>query len=583
MPDTQHHHTRTEKLLLEAARRFNATLEYEELIEQILRLVNAAVNSEGALVFRVDHDRTDMKIRYMNCRDCQVNVFHRELGQGVVGWVTEYIEPVIANDVANDPRIDLDLWKHFDTSPHSVISVPLIGKGQMIGVIEAINKLDGEFNDEDLDVLMGLTNQIAVAIDNANLYRQMKREALEKNLLYEVGKNLSSSLSLTEVLKIILDSLLEAVDFDAGGVFIVDAAKGTVDEIYSHGYAPSCEADLHLKMGDGLVGYVARMGEAIIVSNVAQNEHYIGCNPTTKSEMLVPIKLDGRIIGVFNIESNRLNAYDKRDLALMRAFAPQAALSIERARLHQRIINGEKLQQQLKIARDIQKSFLPDKRPQVKGYDIRGRNIPSGEVGGDYYDFIRIVDGQIGVAIGDVSGKGVPAALLMAAFRASLIAEIRNNYSIRTICRKVNRLLFESVEAGNYVTAVYGVLDSKNHVLTFANCGHNWPVLLRASGEVEYLREGGPLLGVTDDAQYEERPVYLDVGDIVALYTDGVTEVFDESDAEFGLERLIGLVRANHDKSATEIQRIVYETVREFARPDFVFDDFTMVVIKRDE
>ena len=567
--------------MLEAARRFNDTLEYEDLIEQVLRLVNAAVNSEGAMVFRVDHDRTDMKIRYMNCGDCQMRVFHRELGQGVVGWVAEFVKPVIINDAANDPRIEADLWENFNLEPRSVISVPLIGKGQMIGVIEAINKKDGDFNSQDLDVLMGLTNQIAVAIDNANLYRKVKREALEKNLLYEVGKNLSSSLSLKEVLKIIVDSLLRAVDFVAGGVFIIDAENGAIDEIYSHGYEAGCEADLHLKMGDGLVGHVAKTGEPIIVPDVSKNEHYISCHPTSRSEMVVPIELDGRIVGVFNIESEELNAYDNHHLELVSAFASQAAISIERARLHERIISGQKLEEQLKIARDIQKTFLPKRKPEVVGYDICGQNIPSGEVGGDYYDFISIVDSQIGIAIGDVSGKGVPAALLMAAFRASLIAEIRNNYSIRTICEKVNRLLFESMEAGNFVTAVYGVLDSKNHVLTFANCGHNLPILLRKSGEVEYLREGGPLLGVSQDAVYEERPIYLGKGDIVALYTDGVTEVFDNGDREFGLERVIDILRVHREKSAIEIQRIIYQTVRKHARQGFVFDDFTMIVIKR--
>lgn len=574
-------HSRIEKLLLEAARRFNATLDYEELIEQVLRLVTAAVNAEAALVFRVDHNRTDMKIRYMNCHDCRVQVFHRELGQGVVGWVAEYVKPVIVNDAYDDPRIDQLMWEHFDTKPRSVLSVPLIGKGQMIGVIEAINKNDGPFDDEDLDILLGLTNQIAVAIDNANLYRQMKREALEKNLLYETGKKLSSSLKLGEVLKIIFDSLKQVIDFSAAGVYILNAEHESVDVVYSHGYAPICEADLHLKVGHGLVGHVAKTGQAVIVPDVSKNEHYFNCNPSTKSEMVVPIELDGRLVGAFNIESDRLGAYEEYDLSLATAFASQAAISIERTRLHERIIAGQKLEQQMNIARDIQNSFLPKKQPALNGYDICGRNIPSGQVGGDYYDFIDIIEGQMGVAIGDVSGKGIPAALLMAAFRASLIAEIRNNFSIRTICRKVNRLLCESMDPGNFVTAVYGVLDLRHHVFTFANCGHNLPVLLRSDGSVEYLREGGPLLGVTADATYDERPVHVDVGDIIALYTDGVTEIFDANDKEFGLARLIEVIKENKTKSASEIQEEVYASVIRHAQSDFVFDDFTMIVLKR--
>ncbi|MDH4158583.1 MAG: serine/threonine-protein phosphatase, partial [candidate division Zixibacteria bacterium] len=219
--------------------------------------------------------------------------------------------------------------------------------------------------------------------------------------------------------------------------------------------------------------------------------------------------------------------------------------------------------------------------PQVSGYAICGRNVPSGQVGGDYYDFIRIVDGQMGIAIGDVVGKGIPAALIMASFRASMIAEIRNNYSIRTICEKVNSLLVESLNPGNFVTAVYGVLDSRNHILTFCNCGHNQPILLRNSGEVEFLKEGGPVLGVTDGAIFEERPLFLNTGEVVVFFTDGVTEVFDRDGREFGVTSLLEVIKLNKSKSAAAILQAVHEAVIGFAAPDHPFDDLTMIVLKR--
>ncbi|UCE24690.1 MAG: SpoIIE family protein phosphatase [Candidatus Zixiibacteriota bacterium] len=563
---------------------FNSTLEYEELVEMVLKLASTAVNSEAALLFRVDHNRSDMKIRFMNCMtDCKMNIFHWEPGQGVVGWVTQYKEPVIINDAANDPRVDDRFWESTGLELKSLISIPLIGRGQMIGVIEAMNNVDGEFDETDMDVLIGLANQIAIAIDNANLYRQAKREAFRKDLLYEIGKKLSSSLSLNEVLKEIMDSLKQAVDFSSGGIFIVDCEKHEVDSIYAVGYEECTESDIHLKYGQGLVGHVATTGEPIIAGDVTKDKHYIDLHCGTKSEMVVPIKLDGRVIGVFNVESDRLNAYDQDDLVLMTTFASQAAISIERARVHDRLLAGEKLQEQLNIAREIQQTFLPKDDLVIAGYDITGENVSSGEVGGDYFDFIRIVEKQVGIAIADVSGKGIPASLLMASFRASLIAEIRNNYSIRTICQKVNALLCESVKPGNFVTCVYGVLDAKNHVLTFANCGHNLPVLLRSSGEVVYLREGGPIMGVSADATYEERPIYLEVGDVVALYTDGVVEVFDDNGKEYGLDRLIETLRNNRDRSSNDIKQAIYDDVHGFASKDHMFDDFTMVVVKRAE
>jgi serine phosphatase RsbU (regulator of sigma subunit) len=317
------------------------------------------------------------------------------------------------------------------------------------------------------------------------------------------------------------------------------------------------------------------------VPDVATDDRYVNTRDATKSEFAVPIKVSDRTIGVINLESDRLNAYKPEQLTLTSAFASQAAFSIERARLHEQLLAGQKLAEQLHIAREIQESFLPRAQTDIPGYDVHGCNIPSFEVGGDYYDFIKIVESQFGIAIGDVSGKGIPASLIMASFRASLIAEIRNNYAIRTICRKVNNLLYESVRPGSFVTAVYGVLDSKNHVFTFANCGHCLPILLRADDRIEYLREGGPLLGVAPKAEYEERPVYINPGDVLFFYTDGVNEVFDLDNEELGLDRLIETIRNNRERSSKEILDAVHEAVREFASPQHVFDDLTMIVIKR--
>jgi len=578
---TSIHHTRTEKLLLEAARIFNSTLEYEELLESVLKLVNTAVHAEAALVFRVDHDRSDVKMRLMRADNCKMVVFHRELGTGVAGWVAKFKEPVTANDTANDSRVDPEIERNAGIKIRSLIAVPLIGKGHMIGVVEAFNKIDGDFTDEDLDILTGLNNQMAVAIDNAHLYRSLKREALEKDLLYEVGKKLSSSLNLDETLETILNSLRQVIEYNVGGVFLVDPERNEVKSIYTVGYDKGVDEKMQLKIGQGLIGQAATSGEPVIVPDVTKDSHYINAHSSTRSEIVVPIKAGERLIGVINLESDSLNAYDQRSVALITAFASQAAISLERATLHERQLSQKSLEEQLKIARSIQRDFLPAKSPQIPGYDLAGRNISLGQVGGDYYDFIRIVDSQTGIAIADVSGKGIPASLIMAAFRASLIAEIRNNYSIRTIMEKANRLLCESLEPGNFVTAVYGVLDSKNHIFTYANCGHNLPILLRSNGDVEFLREGGPVLGVSRDGIYQEQALMLHHNEIIVFYTDGVTEAFNNKEEEFGMDRLVDVVRSNRQKSAAEIQEQIYRAVKSFASDRNLLDDLTMVVVKR--
>ncbi|UCB52396.1 MAG: serine/threonine-protein phosphatase, partial [Candidatus Zixiibacteriota bacterium] len=213
-------------------------------------------------------------------------------------------------------------------------------------------------------------------------------------------------------------------------------------------------------------------------------------------------------------------------------------------------------------------------------FDISGINIPSEEVGGDYYDFIPIIENQIGIVIADVSGKGIPAALIMASVRAGLIAEIRNNYAIRSIMTKVNNLLFESTASDIYVTAVYGVLDPKNRIFTFSNAGHNAPILRRAGGEMKYLTEGGMALGMFENSKYEERPLGITPGEIIVFYTDGVTEAKNDSQEEFGTRRLKQVIDDSHQLSAGQIQENIHGAVKEFTGVSHQEDDLTMIVIK---
>ncbi|MDD5425958.1 MAG: SpoIIE family protein phosphatase [candidate division Zixibacteria bacterium] len=575
-------HTKVEKLLLEAARVINSTFDYEELNERILRLVMGAVDAEAALVFRIDHNREDVKIRFLCCQDdCKMKVFFRDLGQGVAGWAARYQQPVILNDITDDPRVDRKIEEYTGLKIRSLLTVPLIGKGQMIGVVEAINKFKDGFTEVDLDILTGLNNQMAVAIDNARLYRDVKREALEKNLLYEIGKKLSSSLNLDILLNEIMASLKQVVNYDVGGIFLVDPEQNEIKSIYTVGYDPQFDDRIQLKIGQGLVGLVAKTNAPMVVADVTKNEHYVNANPSTRSEIVVPIKVDDRLVGVINLESAELNAYDDYSLSLISAFASQAAISLERARLHENLITSKKIEEQLNVARIIQRTFLPKSNPVLPGYDISGTNLSSLQVGGDYYDFIKIVSDQMGIVIGDVSGKGIPAALIMASFRASLIAEIRNNYSIRTICEKVNTLLCESLEPGNFVTAVYGVLDSKNHIFTFANCGHDLPILLKNNDETDYFREGGPVLGLSPDSKYESRAIMIQPGEVIVFYTDGVTEVFNDEGEAFGLKRLVEIVKTHKNEPAHKIEEIIVNEVKNFAGKKHVFDDLTMIILKR--
>jgi sigma-B regulation protein RsbU (phosphoserine phosphatase) len=569
-------------LFMETSKILNSTLNLDELLDIILDLTTKAMEAEASSFLLLDK-KTDELTFFVALKDKikQKKTIPLKMGQGIIGWVAQNQTPVILDEVRKDPRFSSELDQHLGLEVRSLICIPLFRRDKLIGVVEAFNKKEGKkFDANDLAILKTLADQIAIAIDNSYLYIESKRKTLEKEMLLEIDKVLSSSLDLEEILELILESLKKVVHYNAGGIFLVNRQTKEIEQIKIIGFDPSIEADLKLKIGTGLTGWVAKTGEPVIVPDISKDSRYINARFETKSEMVAPMRIDEKIIGVFDLQSDQMNSYDENDLELLTAFASQAAVSVERARLYQEIIKKRELEEELKIARKIQESFFPQEKPKISGFDLAGMNIPSEQVGGDYYDFIKIIESQVGVAIADVSGKGIPASLIMASFRASLKAEIRNNYAIRIIFSKVNNLLFESIERENYVTAVYGVLDTKNKIFTFSNAGHNAPILRRTTGQFEYLTEGGFALGMFENSVYEEKPMVLNSGDILVFYTDGVTETKGSDEEEFGIERLQEVIEKNKNASAREIQEKIIQAVKSFATGKSQADDLTMIVVK---
>lgn len=570
------------ELLIRAAKILNSSLELDTLLRNMLDITTEYVEAEGSSIILLDskNERLEFYIS-LGEKASKLEKTYLELGKGVAGWVTDSGEGVIVEDVTTDERFYPVVDETSDFKTRSLLCVPLKRTGTTLGVVEALNKKGGEkFTPEDLEVMTSLADQMAIALENAHLIARAKRETLEKVTLFEVGKKLSMYLEMDEILEQIVELLYRVVRYDAIGIYLVNNETLEIEKVVTRGVDPEVESTLHLKVGEGIVGWVAKTGKSVLVPDVTSDSRYLKHRPQTASEIAVPIKAGEEIIGVFNLESDQKNAYDENSRELVEAFASQAAVTIERARLYREALEKRRLEGELSIARQIQTTFLPKGDPEVKGFDIAGMNIPSSEVGGDFFDFIKIVENQLGVAIADVSGKGIPAALIMAAFRASLKAEILNNYAIRTIFQKVNRLLFESVEREMYVTAVYGVLDTKNRVLTFSNAGHNPPILRRADGSIEYLSEGGVALGVLELSTYEERPLSLFSGDVLILYTDGVTEAFSPEGEEFGLHRLVEVINENYELSARDLLNEIYERVQDFTSDSAQLDDLTMVAIK---
>ena len=560
----------------------NSDLDLDTAIRNVLGILLKLFNAEMANVVLLDQRIYSLKAySLVNGPDTHVRALSPSCTEDLIGWREANRKAIIANDLADDSKFNAIIKACHEISPRSLIGVPLFAEGEFFGMVQAINSANTDgFTEDEFSFLGDLAPHLALTLRNAWILQEAKRGSREAKSLYEIGIALSKALDLDELLEKVLDNLLRVITCNSAVIYLINPHSGTINQVVGRGLQDSTKEKLRLKVGQGITGRVAQTGKGIIVSDVASNPDYIAFRPETRSEMAVPIRSGDDIIGAFNIESDLPNAYNQHDLQMLEAFASLAAITIERARLYAERMAARKISDELSIARRIQMTFLPAQDPQISGFDISGLNIPSAAVGGDYYDFIPIVDNQLGVAIGDVSGKGIPASLIMAAFRASLKAEIRNNFAIRAILFKVNNLLFESIERDNYVTAIYCVLDSKNRILTFSNAGHNPPILRHSNGQVEYLKEGGLALGMFANSNYEERPISLSKGDILLYYTDGVTEAKNDTEEEFGLERLLACLEESKDKSAKDTIEFIVRSTKKFASSRFEMDDLTLIVVK---
>jgi sigma-B regulation protein RsbU (phosphoserine phosphatase) len=409
-------------------------------------------------------------------------------------------------------------------------------------------------------------------------------------MLLDITKKISRSLDLQEVLNLVMDTLDSLIPYDAAGIFVVqcadksEVAEGEEPCVFQaeavRGYDIDELTNLHLKLGEGLIGQVALTAEPITSPDVRKNPNYINARSETRSEMVAPIISNTEVIGVFDLESDELNAYSEDDLQVLALLASQVAIIIEKVMLHEQLIEKKRLEGQLEVARQVQLELLPARDPQLEGYDISAYNFPTEEVSGDYYDWVQIYDDQIGLVIADVSGKGVPAALLMAFLRASLRAATHVGYSPHISMAKVNYLLWESIERNQFVTAFYGILDVTNKTLTYTNAGHNPPILLKQNGDLSFIDRGSIPLGMFRDTRYHEYYLTTDPGDVLMLYTDGVTEANDPHGEEFGRDRLAQAVIANRQLGARELISAVYTEVLAWTGGRGATDDVTFFVIK---
>src|SRR3989454_8294998 len=411
-------------------------------------------------------------------------------------------------------------------------------------------------------------------------------------MLLDITKTISRSLDLDEVLNVVMDTLDSLIPYDAAGIYLVKCSRplaerdGEPDETCVfhtesvRGYDIADLQELRLKLGEGLIGHVALSGKPYVAHDVRNDPRYVNARARTRSEMVAPIISNEEVIGVFDLESDELDAYSEDDLEVLMLLASQVAIIIDKVMLHEQLIEKQRLETQLEVARQVQLELLPPRDPQLEGFDISAYNFPTEEVSGDYYDWVRVYDDQIGVVIADVAGKGVPAALLMAFLRASLRAASHIGYAPHISMSKVNHLLWESIERNQFVTAFYGLLDASNRTLAYTNAGHNPPLLMDAEGNARFIDRGGVPLGMFRDTRYYEYYLTLQPGEIFVLYTDGVTEATNTAGEEYGRDRLIDAVRRSRELSARKMIDFLHRDLMQWTDGKGATDDVTFFIVK---
>ncbi len=463
------------------------------------------------------------------------------------------------------------------------IAVPFTNNNQLLGFMMFGAKLSGkEFSEAELNFLNSLANLSATTIDNAlqlkeikQINRRLDEKVHELKTLFDIGQGLSATLDSQKILRLLVYALM-------GQMFITKYAV-----------LLKCDSKLELKDRKGfsadfldhIAGAIANLEipeGAMSVQDISDNKL---CEILLKNDVqtLIPMAHQEKLLGYLLLGSKLSGQpYTKTDFEFLTTLVSQAVISLENARLFEETLEKQRLEEELNVARTIQKKLLPKKLPEISGYDIYGMNNSSQQVGGDYFDVIQIDENHIALAIGDVSGKGVPASLLMANLQAALRVMMTPDMNLAEVVAKLNNLIHSNTGLDKFITFFIGILDTVTHTLTYVNAGHNNPVHLSIDREIKFLDVGGIILGILPKYSYQTGQISLEPGDLVFTYTDGVNEAIDANGEEWGEEPLYELIKSTSPKMPVrEIVEKILHAIKTFAGNEPQADDVTMLAFRR--
>ena len=555
--------------LFELSQQLNASLDLQSILDNVLLIpMGRMLISRGLAMIKFGKN----EFQVLNVKGLPREWLNRKLQISNAPH-----EPVLIADLEMEHAL-----KSFFKEAKIELLLPMLFNHQLKGLIGFGRKLtDQAFTSDEIDFLFSICNIAGQAIENALIIEELKKvnrsldeKIQELNTLFEIGKELNQIFDEQSILKQLSFSLMGQLLVNQ--FFVVLKKEDRWQVVFRKGsyFQEDCCREL-LKECDRL----AAVEGPVLVSETPDFQDLM----TSKIELVVPMELKNKI-GGFIFLGPRLDGkpYEPLQLEFVSTLANIAMISLENSRLIKETIEKERMEEELNIARNIQKRLLPGNFPQIESYDIHGLNIPSKQVGGDYFDILPLNDDELILTIADVSGKGMPAALLMSNLQAALHTLYTEDYPLNQIAQKLNSLIFKNTSIEHFITFFILKLNLQNGRFEYVNAGHNPPYLLNSQGKIEELSTGGFLLGIFPEAQYEIGTGQLRAGELIIMYTDGVTECMNVAEQEFGEARLQEILLYNGvNLSARALNELIVERLNRFARQVPQSDDITILTVKR--
>jgi sigma-B regulation protein RsbU (phosphoserine phosphatase) len=560
--------------MVEIGEQINASLDLDQVLQRSAELIRRLIDYEIFAVLLLEERTQELHFRFaIGHRPEVVEHWRIPLGQGVTGRAAAEQRPVLVRDVAQEPN-----YINAIEAVRSELAVPLLYKGSCIGVLDISSRQLNYFHRSHQDILTLLASRIAGAIENAKLFERTRQQAETLLLLNEVGREASSILNVDRLLERAAELVRRVIDYQILSLVLYDEKRRALSRSIDVKYGRRVQVEPPGSCSPGIVGAAFALRKPVVVPDVAADPRYVNVNPETRSELAIPLIYQDRVLGVLDLESPVLNYFTDDHVQTLSILAGQLAVAIENARLYEQVARDEmRMERELRAARRIQSVMLPQTPKDDYGLDIARRYVSARELGGDLYDFIRYGPQQLAILLGDVSGKGTAAALYGAVATGIIRSLAPLKLQPADLLRRLNQFVGEHKVEDRYMTALYATWQRGRRRMRIASAGQSQPLLYREGKCAKVPLSGFPL-GIFDDVVYDDWNTTLQPGEILAFYSDGLTDGLNAKGEDFTADRLCRLVEETAAESADAIADRLMTEVGRFTTD--AHDDRTLLVMK---